>query len=156
MDQQKMTLEDKTVNKNVNNSSGHGQSRPIGPTPPQMGTFTGKEDWRTYFLQFCHIPNDYKWSDQDRLDKLIECIRDRALRYFRTRPKCIQDNYKFTCNKKRKDLPNVIFRNFQELRHFPEESLEEYAACAQDLAVYGFPGTLDDFIQIVATDGFLT
>jgi hypothetical protein len=43
-----------------------------------MGTFTGKEDWRPYFLQFCHIANKYEWSDQDRLDKLIECLRDRV------------------------------------------------------------------------------
>ena len=38
MDQPKMTLEDITVKKNVNNSSGHGQSRTSGPTPPKMGT----------------------------------------------------------------------------------------------------------------------
>jgi hypothetical protein len=52
-------------------------------------------------------------------------------------------------------LPNVIRRQLQELRHFPEESLEEYAECAEDLAVNGFSGTSDDFIQIVATDAFL-
>jgi hypothetical protein len=40
MDQPKMTLEDKTVKKNFNNSSGHGQSIPCGPTPLKMGTFT--------------------------------------------------------------------------------------------------------------------
>jgi hypothetical protein len=90
-----MTLEDKTVN----NSSGHGQTRPSGPTPPKMGTFTGKKDWRPYFLQFCHIANKCEWSDQDRLDKLIECLRDRALKYFTTRPKFVQDNYKLTCKK---------------------------------------------------------
>ena len=95
MNQPKMTLKDKTVN----NSSGHGQNRPSGPTPPKMGTFTGKEDWRPYFQQFCHIANKYEWSDQDRLDKLIECLRDRALKYFTTRPKFVQDNYKLTCKK---------------------------------------------------------
>ena len=125
-----------------------------------MGTFTGKEDWRPYFLQFCHIANKYEWSDQDRLDKLIECLRDRALKYFTTRPKSVQDNYKLTCKKMEerfgcKDLPNVIHRQLQELRQFPEESLEEYAERAQDLAVNGFPGTSDDFIQIVSTDAFL-
>jgi hypothetical protein len=52
-------------------------------------------------------------------------------------------------------LPSVIRRQLQELRHFPEESLEEYAEYAQDLAVDGFSGTSDDFIQIVATDAFL-
>ena len=54
-----------------------------------------------------------------------------------------------------KYLPNVIRRQLQELRQFPEESLEEYAERAQDLAVDGFPGTSDDFIQIVIADAFL-
>ena len=54
-----------------------------------------------------------------------------------------------------KDLSNVILRHFQEVRKFPEESHEEYAVCAQYLAVYGFPGISDDFILIVATDAFL-
>ena len=170
MDQPKMTLEDIIVKKNVNNSWGHGQSRPSGPTPPQsrpsgptppkMGTFTGKEDWRPYVLQFSHIANKYEWSDQDRLDKLIECLRDRALKYFTTRPKFVQDNYKLTCKKMEerfgcKDLPNVIRRQLQELRQFPEESLDEYAERSQDLAADGFPGTSDEFIQIVASDVFL-
>ena len=80
LNQPKMRLEDKLAKTNVN-SSGHGQSRPSGPTPPKMGTSTGKEVWRPYFLQFCHIANKYEWSDQDRLDKLIECLRDRALKF---------------------------------------------------------------------------
>ena len=71
-----MALEDKTAN----NSSGYGQNISSGPTPPKRGTFTGKEDWRPYFLQFCHIANKYECSYQDRLDELIECLRDRALK----------------------------------------------------------------------------
>ena len=54
-----------------------------------------------------------------------------------------------------KDLPSIIRRQLQELRRFLEESLEEYAEHAQDLAVDGFPGTSADFIQIVATDAFI-
>ena len=53
-----------------------------------------------------------------------------------------------------KGLPTVIHLQFQELRHFPKESFEEYAECAQDLAVDGFPGTSDDFLPIVATNAF--
>ena len=115
-----MTLEDITVKKHVNNASGHGQSRPSGPTPPKMGTFNGKNQWLPYFLQFSLIENKYEWSDQDRLDKLIECLRDRVLKNF-TRPKFVQDNYKLTCKKIEerfgcKYLPNVIRRQLQELR----------------------------------------
>ena len=82
MNQPKITLEDKTVKNNVDNSSENGQSRPSDPTPPKMRTFIGKEDGRPYFLQFCHIVNNYNWSDKDRLDKLIECLIDRALNFF--------------------------------------------------------------------------
>ena len=152
-----MTLEDITVKKNVNNSSGHGQS---GSTPPKMGTFTGKEDRRPYFLQFSHFANICEWSDQDLLDKLVECLRDRALKFFTTRPMFVQDNYKLTCKKMEarfgcKDLPQVIRRQLQELLQVPEESLEEYAELAQDLTVDGFPSTSDELIQIVASDTFL-
>ena len=45
-----------------------------------------------------------------------------------------------------KDLSNVIRRQLQELRQFPEESLEEYTERAQDLAADGFPGTSNEFI----------
>ena len=125
-----------------------------------MEIFIGKEDWRPYLLQCCHIANKYKWSDQDRLDKLIECLRDRALQFLKTRPKFVQDNYKLPSKKLEerlgyKDLSSVIRRQFQELRYFPKELPEEYAECAQDLAVDGFLGTSDDFIPVVSTDAFL-
>ena len=82
-----------------------------------METFTGKEEWRPYLLQFCHIANKYKRFDQDRLDKLIECLRDRALQFFKTRPKVAQDNYKLPSKKLEerfgyKDLSNVIRHQF--------------------------------------------
>lgn len=131
-----------------------------GPLPPKMGTYDGHGDWRPYFVQFNHIANRYKWTTQDRLDKLIECLRDRALNFFTSKPKSIQEDYSAICKKMderfgRKDLPQVIRRQLQDLRQQPDESLNEYAERAQDLATDGYPGTPDAFIQIVATDAFL-
>ena len=54
-----------------------------------------------------------------------------------------------------KDLPHIIRRQLQDLREFPEESLEKYAERAQELTTDGYPGTPDSFIQIVTTGGFL-
>jgi hypothetical protein len=51
-----------------------------------------------------------------------------------------------------KDLPHIIRRQLQDVREFPEESLEKYAERAQELTTDGYPGTPDRFIQIVATD----
>ncbi|CAC5372749.1 unnamed protein product [Mytilus coruscus] len=125
-----------------------------------MNTYDGRSDWRPYLVQFNHIANRYNWTNQDRLDKLIECLRDRALKFFTTMPKSVQEEYQAVCKKMedrfgRKDLPHVIRRQLQDLRQLPEEPLDEYAERTQDLATDGFPGTPDDFIQIVATDAFL-
>lgn len=135
-------------------------NKQYGPMPPKMGTYDGTTDWRPYFIQFEHIADRYHWLDSDRLDKLIECLRDKALAYFTTRPQVVRNSYKLICQKMnerfgRRDLPTVIRRQLQELRQLPDESLDEYAERAQELATDGFPNTPDDFIQIVATDAFL-
>ncbi|VDI47032.1 Hypothetical predicted protein [Mytilus galloprovincialis] len=144
----------------TNTHTGQGSKRQDGPLPPKMSTYDGRSDWRPYLVQFNHIANRYNWTNQDRLDKLIECLRDRALKFFTTMPKSVQEGYQAVCKKMedrfgRKDLPHVIRRQLQDLRQLPEEPLDEYAERTQDLATDGFPGTPDDFIQIVATDAFL-
>lgn len=104
------------------------------------------------------IAKKYKWSGKDKLNKFIECLRHRPL--FSTRFKAVQNDYQATCKQieerfGRKDLPNVIRRQLQELRQLPDESFEEYAERAQDLASDGYPGTPESFIQIVASHAFL-
>ena len=44
--------------------------------PPKMSTYDGKNDWRPYCVQFNHIANRHSWTNQQSLDKLIECLRD--------------------------------------------------------------------------------
>ena len=131
-----------------------------GPPPPKMAIFDGKGDWRPYYAQFNHIANRYHWTTQQRLDKLIECLRDRALKFFTSRSKTVQEDYHAICKKLNerfgsKDLPHIVRRQLQDLRQLQEESLEEFAERAQEMATDGYPETPDPFIQIVATDAFL-
>lgn len=154
------SMERSAIHKAEKSSPEHEQIRTNGPLPPRLNTYDGKMDWRLYLLQFERISKKYKWSEEDKLDKLIECLRDRALKYFSTRSKTVQNDYQAMCKQMeerfgRKDLPNVIRRQLQELRQLPDESLEEYAERAQDLASDGYPGTPENFIQIVASDAFL-
>lgn len=117
-----------------------------------------KNDWRPYCVQFNQIADRHSWTNQQRLDKLIECLRDRALNFytFTSRSKTVQLNYQSICKKMderfgKKDLPYIIRRQLQDLRQFPEESLEEYAERAHELSTDVYPGTPDSFMQIVAT-----
>jgi len=86
-----------------------------------MATYDGKTDWRPYFLQFTHIANRYKWSPEQRLDKLIECLRDKALKFYSVKTKTVQENYDQLCKKindrfGRKDMPHILRRQLQDIK----------------------------------------
>ena len=132
----------------------------FGPAPPKMSTYDGKNDWRPYHLQFSTIADRYKWNTEQRLFKLIECLRDKALKFYSSRPKFVQTNYEALCKKMderfgRKEMPHIVRRLLQDLKQELDESLEEYAERAQELAIDGYPDTPDKFVQTLATDAFL-
>lgn len=125
-----------------------------------MSTYDGKTDWRPYFLQFTHIADRYKWTPEQRLDNLIECLRDKALKFFSVKAKTVQGDYNLLCNKLmerfgRKDLPHIMRRQLHDLKQEAEESIEEFAERTQEMATDGFPDTAEAFIEIMAIDTFL-
>jgi hypothetical protein len=42
---------------------------------------TERQNWRPYFIQFTNIADKYKWTSQERLDRLLQCLRDKALKF---------------------------------------------------------------------------
>ena len=137
-----------------------GAPRYEGPSPPKMSTFDGKSDWRPFYTQFTHIAHRYRWNSDTKLDKLIECLRDRALKYFSTRPLRDQQNFNVLVEKMnerfgKKDLPHIIRRQLQDVQQMNEESLEEFAERVREMATDGYPNTPDHCIQTVAVDAFL-
>ncbi|CAC5419027.1 unnamed protein product [Mytilus coruscus] len=131
-----------------------------GPSAPKLATFDGKGDWRPYFLQFSTIADRYKWTDEQRLFKLVELLRDRALKYYSNRVKSLQANYKLFCQKfkekfGKKELPHILRRLLQDLRQETDENLKDFAERAKELAVDGYPDTPEKFAETLATDAFL-
>ncbi|CAC5414086.1 unnamed protein product [Mytilus coruscus] len=142
------------------NAKVHKNSDYDGPTAPKMSTYDGKNDWRPYYLQFSTIANRYKWQSEQKLYKLIECLRDKALKFYSSRPKLVKTNYESLCKKMeerfgRKEPPHIMRRLLQDLKQDQEESLEEFAERAQELATDGYPDTPDRFVQTLATYAFL-
>ena len=130
------------------------------PLPPKMATYDGKTNWRPYFLQFTHIANRYKWSPEQKLDKLIEWLRDKALKFYSFKTKTVQENYDQLCKKindrfGRKDMPHILRRQLQDIKQEQEESLEEFAERTQEMAIDGHPDTPEAFVEIVTIDAFL-
>lgn len=165
-------LEDEKINKEVDKLAPQGiyrkhptgiitdTSDSKGPSPPKLSTFDGKSEWKPFFTQFSHIASRYKWSEEQKLDKLIECLRDKALKYFSSRPQQDQRNFKRLSSKLeerfgRKDLPHIIRRQLQDIRQGNEESVEEFADKVQEMTTDGYPDTPEDCKQTVAVDAFL-
>ena len=131
-----------------------------GPITPKMSTFDGRNDWRPFYTQFAYIAARYRWTDEQRLDKLVECLRDKALKFFSTRPDIEKNNFDALCEKLnerfgKKDLPHIIRRQLQDVRQDTEETLEEFEERVRDMAVDGYPNMSDICIQTVAVDAFL-
>jgi len=149
------SLASKDCEKNENT-----EKRTGGPPAPKLSTYDGKTDWRPYFIQFSHIADKYKWKPQERLDRLLQCLRDKAFKFFSIKNKSGKGNYEQVCNKMnerfgRKDLPHIIRRQLQDLKQEQDELLEEYAERAQEMSTDGYPDTPEEFVEIIAIDAFL-
>lgn len=65
----------------------------------KLPTFDGKPEWKPYFLQFNHIAGRYGWTNNQKLDRFVECLRDKALKYYSSRPISVQNNFVSLCQK---------------------------------------------------------
>ncbi|CAC5389362.1 unnamed protein product [Mytilus coruscus] len=83
----------------IDNDRSSSRYRNEGPVAPKLATFDGKSEWKPYYLQFIHIANKYNWDKQLKLDKLIECLRDKALKFYSTRPPSTQDDFRLLSDK---------------------------------------------------------
>lgn len=72
------------------------------------------------------------WNEREKLDKLIECLREKALKFFSSRPKNVQNDFKPLCQKfkerfDKNEQPYIMRRQLQETKQEVNETLEEFA-----------------------------
>lgn len=59
---------------------------PIVTPNKALSTFDVKSDWKPLLTWFSHIVSRYKWSEEQNLGKLIECLQNKAMEYLSSRP----------------------------------------------------------------------
>ncbi|XP_052714028.1 chromosome partition protein Smc-like [Crassostrea angulata] len=130
------------------------------PTPPKLSTYDGKTEWKPYYIQFNHIAKKYMWNEREKLDKMIECLREKALKFFSSRPENVQKDFKLLCQKfkerfERKDQSHIIRRQLQEIQQKADETLEEFAERIEDLSTEAYPDSPEFFRSTITIDAFL-
>jgi len=138
----------------------HHPRRREGPPHNKLSTYDGSKDWNPFEMQFERSGRLYGWDDADMLDRLIEALRDKALKFFAEQTATVRSDYFEIRSKMRqrfgaKDDPMTVRRQLQDLRQGEKETLEEYAERAYELAVGGYPGALDATLETIATEAFL-
>ena len=133
------------------------------PAPPKLATYDGKQDWRAFFLQFERMSNRYGWDPADRVDRLTDCLRGKALDFYGSLELIVREDFdrltrKMDARFGRKDPPASLRRQLSALKQKGEESLEEFAERAQKLAADSFPdanGEATEILKTMAMEAFL-
>ena len=110
----------------------------------RVPTFNGKGNWGASYLQFSRIAARNGWGEVDKLDKLIDSLRDKALEYlshlnggtqnsFGNLVKAMEGRFGVQVDK------GLARRMLQELEQKPGESFEELADRARVLIREAFP-----------------
>ena len=54
----------------------------VGPPLPRMITFNGKQEWKPFIMHFERMVKCYEWLEDEKLDMLVSCLRDKVLSYY--------------------------------------------------------------------------
>ena len=133
-----------------------------GPQMPKLSTFDGDPtQWRSFIFMFEIVAKNYKWSKKERLQKLTECLRGKAVDYLKSRPSKVRKTYKSLLKdlEKRFDLaaaPTVLRRQLTGTKQEETETIETFADRVYTLVSDGYPKASDKTIQTLATEVFLS
>ena len=147
-------------------SSRESEGRPTSrrsrsPPVPKMQEFHGESaKWISFKFQFEQAARSFRWDDKTKLDRLVACLRNKAVEFVQRRPKSTLKDYKKLMKELQrrygqKDPPSTSRRQLSYVKQEENEDLDDYAERVHQLVLDGFPGVDKVNIQILAMDAFL-
>ena len=128
---------------------------------PKLQTFDGRaSDWKGFIFNFRQVARQMKWSDKEKRDNLLTCMRGKAAVFLQGKNKERRGDYRTLRDvlAKRYGLvepPPTARRQFNALRQEEGESVEDYADRVLVKAYEGYPGVDDEVVETLAVEGFL-
>ncbi len=137
--------------------------RRLHPTPNhkvRVPTFDGKGSWGACYLQFSRIAARNGWGEADRLERLIDSLRDKALEYLSILNGATQNAFERLVEAMEGRFggqvgKGVVRRMLQEFEQKPGENFEELADRARVLIREAFPHGNDEVAEDLSVDAFV-
>ena len=131
------------------------------PPLPKLPTFDGKPaEWKSFICQFRQRAKSCAWSRREKLDRLMACLRGKAVDYVFNRPKDLRADY-YTLKHMLSqcyniaELPGTARRQLNTMRQEEQESLEDYADHVLGKVSEAYPNVEEDVAQALGTESFL-
>ena len=96
----------------------------------KLATYDGTTSWDSFIFQFDRMANSFRWPEEERINHLMECLREEALEHFTFIPDASSYN---TIKLKMRQLfqveltPTTARINARELRQQENESEEAFS-----------------------------
>ena len=125
----------------------------------KLPTFDGTGDWDGFMLPFKRASKRYQWSDEEKLDRFVECFRGHASKFITTLPLSVQDNFDRLAKMMEdrfnmKDPPTTARKRLEDLRQKGETD-DEFAEEARRLVARAFPTVTLTLQEELAAEAFL-
>ena len=128
--------------------------------PGKLPKYDGSAKWHVYQTQFKMIIKPLKLDDAEKVQLLVQNLREKALEYYFSLSRSTKRSFKNTAKRMAErfggiEPANVSRRLIFALKQEMEESLEAFGQRCQELARDGHPGEPEHSIQRTAIDAFL-
>ena len=142
-------------------TSNDSSSRSYSPPPPRLQLFSGDPaslSWSSFFMKFDRIARRKGWSDDKKLDRLYDCLTDKALEYAARSDN--KDNYdrltqELALRFDLKDEPIAARQRLYLAKQDDDETLEAFLQRILTITMDGHKNEKSALIQQVATESFL-
>ena len=133
------------IPRGISRGSSTSSNRLMAEPRLQLPKFSGKGDWKSFYVQFEFLAAQYNWDEMTQVGYLIGCIEGSAMEFVARLPP--KTRYNFielvdalnTCYGD-PELPETYRATLQSLKKQPKEGLHEYAARVADVVSKAYPG----------------
>ena len=131
------------------------------PPQPKLPMFDGKSsEWGPFLFQFRKMAKIGRWTEKEKRDSLLACLRGKAITYIQTKHKYQRSIYEsLKCLLEQRygmtELPATARRQLSSMKQEEGETLEDFADRVMGKTGEGYLGVSEDTLQVLATEAFL-
>ena len=136
----------------LNRSTNSAQPNTATSSLPILPWYDGSGHWKSFYVQFRTYSQLKSWDEQEKLDNLCLCLKDKALDYYVIQTESAHLIFAEVVEKMehrfgKRDLPETLRAQFYQMKQNVDEPVEEWVERVQRLALEAFITLPEDYMD---------